>query len=156
MYRRRYLVYRHPASLNPIIASSSILLTVKGENSIIYDPFTGSATILIEAKKISRTFRCIGSDICREFVKGALRNARYAGVDIDLFISDFSKNPLLHCDYVITDPPRGKRVKVRDNIEKLYKKFFSSMYNIASKIVLITPYLKLTELTCKGYSIEKF
>jgi putative N6-adenine-specific DNA methylase len=51
---REYRVYNHPSSIRPTLAAS-LLLMAKPKGGILYDPFCGGGTILIEAAQMSKT-----------------------------------------------------------------------------------------------------
>jgi putative N6-adenine-specific DNA methylase len=69
---REYRVYNHPSSIRPTLAAS-LLLMAKPRGGVLYDPFCGGGTILIEASQMSRA---------RPTHKG--REYRYRGfVDFD-------------------------------------------------------------------------
>ena len=54
LHRRGYRLYNHPAPLNPVIASSLIMLSGWNIRKTLLDPMCGSATIPIEAAMMSR------------------------------------------------------------------------------------------------------
>jgi len=144
LHQRPYYIYKHPAPLNPLVASAALILAEIEPKSIIYDPFVGSGTTVIEAARILKNVHCIGSDISPKYVLYALRNSRKADVEIDLFAADFEKTPLNNCDYIIADPPRGVRIKsinIKEILEKLIK---LSEKIVLRKLILITPYISIT------------
>jgi 23S rRNA G2445 N2-methylase RlmL len=51
---REYRVYNHPSSIRPTLAAS-LLLMAKPRGGVLYDPFCGGGTILIEAAQMSRS-----------------------------------------------------------------------------------------------------
>ncbi len=53
LHRRGYRVAKHPASLNPVIASAMVSLS-EWKGGIFADPFCGSGTVLIEAYHLKR------------------------------------------------------------------------------------------------------
>jgi 23S rRNA G2445 N2-methylase RlmL len=50
---REYRIYNHPSSIRPTLAAS-MLLMAKPTGGILYDPFCGGGTILIEASQMSK------------------------------------------------------------------------------------------------------
>ncbi|HDI75228.1 MAG TPA: hypothetical protein ENF55_04650 [Thermoprotei archaeon] len=155
IFRRSYYVWKHLASLNPALASSAVLLAGVEANSNIYDPFSGSGTIPIEAHFLTKGVECIGSDINVECVRGALVNAAEAGVKVVFFTADFRKTPIRSCDYLITDPPRGKRLRV-SNLRKLFEDIFRiSEQIVRRRLVLITPYVRLATGVTSSFKLTK-
>lgn len=51
---REYRVYNHPSGIRPTLAAS-LLLMAKPRGGILYDPFCGGGTILIEAAQMSKS-----------------------------------------------------------------------------------------------------
>ena len=51
---REYRVYNHPSSIRPTLAAS-LLLMAKPKGGVLYDPFCGGGTILIEAAQMSKS-----------------------------------------------------------------------------------------------------
>jgi len=146
LHNRSYTAYRHRAMLNPIIASSMVLMTGVSRSSWICDPFAGAGTIPIEACLLGFE-KAWASDISLESVKGSALNAERAGVDgrVDVLLADFKALPRgREVGAVVTDPPRGLRTYAREDILKLYYRLFRVLEKTDFvTAVLVTPYLNL-------------
>ena len=158
LYQRDYTTFKHPAMLNPLIASAlAIILNIKRED-IVVDPFVGSGTILIEATLLHNC-EGFGFDINYDYVKGAYTNSIRANVDskVSFFTGDISRIRYSR-DYevIITDPPRGIRIKV-DSIKRIYVNLYEFIKKSISKggrIGLATPYEDIAVKLAKDFKIE--
>lgn len=62
---------KHPAAF-PIGLPTFFIKLLTEENDIVYDPFAGSGTTLVAAKKLQRNF--IGTELMPEYVELAEQN----------------------------------------------------------------------------------
>jgi len=133
LHKRNYTKIRHPAMINPLVAAAMGLLSNINRKDLIIDPYCGVGTIPIE---ICLTCKCEahGSDINKEYVRGALINAKEANVEnkTNFFISSIINLSARNSSYsaVITDPPRGIRLKI-NSLKAIYKQ----LINTAEKIL---------------------
>lgn len=96
----------HSSSMMPKLARCLVNLSEVEINKTIVDPFCGSGGFLIEASFF--TENCIGIDIDRKMVKGALKNLKHFSVyNADLIQADAEKIPLRKIEYIATDMPYG-------------------------------------------------
>ena len=146
---RPYRAYRHPASINPILAYTMNMLLNLPERSklLICDPTCGSATIPIEGtfKYRKATYLCI--DINFNYVRGAKENIVKANKQnfIDLlcadstYIKNFVKGKVF--DAVVFNPPYGVRLEPLEDIYTFYKNLLQALVDVVKDdgyIVLIT------------------
>lgn len=112
--RRRWLDRRprarpffHPVALHPRLARLMVNLAGPLGNAVLLDPFCGTGSILIEAAILG--LRALGSDLSLRMCKGALLNARHAGLtDIDIIQADARNMPLREVGAIVTDLPYGR------------------------------------------------
>jgi len=76
-------------------------------NMLVFDPFCGTGTSLIEATYIG--CRAIGVDAQRRMILGTRKNLRFFNIEAEgLVLADSRKPPLFKVDCVVTDPPYGR------------------------------------------------
>lgn len=97
----------HPSAMPPKLARCMVNLAQPRKGDLVFDPFCGTASILIEAGLIG--CKVIGLDAQRRMIKGSLRNLSYFGVKPEgMIVGDARHVPLSKIDYVVTDPPYGR------------------------------------------------
>jgi len=184
LHRRGYRVYKHPAPLNPSIASALVILSGWRCDEILVDPMCGSGTILIESammcRNIPHKFRefqferiwdvsvdvvennvdlyLIGIEKFLKHLRGARLNSEVAGVldTIEYVRGDATMLCLKDVDVIVTNPPYGLRVARKGLIENLYRGFLKSA-EVADRIVVITAEYRLfREIALNlGYEVEE-
>jgi tRNA (guanine10-N2)-dimethyltransferase len=74
---------------------------------LVFDPFCGTGSMLIEAALIG--CRVVGLDVQKRMVKGTLKNMTYFNIKPEsLIVADARTTPIEKVDCVVTDPPYGK------------------------------------------------
>ena len=127
-------VYAPPAALKTTVAYGMLrLLGVEGER--LLDAFTGSGTIAIEAAQ-AFGLEVWGLDKNPKAVAGARENAAAAGVAGRVrFLFGDARRLLEHFapgsfDYVVANPPYGKRLGRSENLFWLYHDFLRSAHAV--------------------------
>ncbi len=120
LYRRWYTVYKSRASLNPILAATMSIIA--GRYDVVLDPFAGSLTIPIEYVRFWKNTHVKCVDIEYEVLKKSILNLKVLDIldKVDILCGDYFKIRFRDIECIITDPPRGLRL--RSSIE-LYLKF---------------------------------
>lgn len=175
---------RKKGMLPPKIARTMVNLATNGKGEgILYDPFCGTATVLMEAMEMGMDV--IGSDLDTDAIVGAKMNLSWFKDNQDLkanysvFQSDvanvdktrFSKK----VDYIVTEPflgrpkPSAKHLPgMFKGLEKLYIGAFKQWKNIlhdGSKIVIVFPRVEMgkkvfdlsnliDKLSSQGYTLS--
>lgn len=142
---RPYRVFNHPAAINPILANAMIRILNPRPGARICDITCGSGTIVIEGSLARHDTAFLCADIDYGYVRGALLNARAAGVDplID-FVTMDSRKPAIRdkaCDYAAFNPPFGIRMEPIEGVAPLYDALFRSLRDLlreGSSFVVIT------------------
>ncbi len=138
---REYRVRGHPASLNPVIAFSMIMMASPDEGDTLCDLTCGGGTIPAEAAHFWRRIRSVCIDVNPDYCDSAGSNLAAAGGDFDLAVGD-STTPMLRplsCDHVVFNPPYGIRMKTEKPIRAFYKELMANALRAARKsIVVIT------------------
>ena len=110
------------------------------ENAQIIDPFCGVGTMLIERDIRVPAREKYGTDIFGEAIDGARENAALAGEQINFIHRDFFdfKHDYLFDEIVTNMPVRGKMT--REQLDRLYEKFFRKALTILEKEAVIVMY----------------
>ncbi len=123
----------HPGTLEPRLARVLVNLSRIKENELFLDPFSGSASILIEARLIGANI--IGSDIQEKMVQGAFVNLKQFNLSGNLICADARQLPFKDDIYAIaTDPPYGRSSTTKGiELNKLIQSFLGSATNVLQK-----------------------
>ncbi len=94
----------HPSSLKPKLARCMVNLSRVSAGKLLYDPFCGTGTILIEASLMG--FEAVGGDLQRRMAKGAKINLKHYNAELaDVLVADALSPPLREIGAIATDPP---------------------------------------------------
>ena len=127
-HRFAYRKHAIAASMHPSLAA------------LIIDPFCGVGTMLIERDIRVPAREKYGTDIFGEAIDGARENAALAGEQINFIHRDFFdfKHDYLFDEIVTNMPVRGKMT--REQLDRLYEKFFRKALTILEKEAVIVMY----------------
>jgi tRNA (guanine10-N2)-dimethyltransferase len=99
--------FSHPAAFPPKLARCMVNLTKPKADEIVFDPFCGAGSMLIEAGLIG--CQVVGIDIDPKMVKGSSVNLRHFGVaPLGLIVGDACSLGLREVAHIVTDPPYGR------------------------------------------------
>ncbi len=124
----------YPGVLRPRIARALVNLAQAKEGDIVFDPFCGTAGILVEAGMLNSYV--IGLEVRQKIAIGASMNLRHFNANHDLIMGDATRVPLEdECvDAIITDPPYGRSARIEaSSIHHLYSESFKEMYRVLKK-----------------------
>jgi len=144
--------YKKPARdarvgmLPPKLAQILINLAAAGDLSkIIYDPFCGTGTVLVEAALMGH--EVVGSDIDARICDFARKNLNAFNISANIFTHDAVRKASCKFDVVVTEgtlgPPRREipslaaRRRIFAEIAEIYEKFFSWVF--IHKVVITLP-----------------
>lgn len=97
----------HPSAMQPKLARCMVNLAKPKAGDMVFDPFCGTGSILIEAALMG--CRVLGLDVQRRMVKGSLRNFAHFGIKPEgLVMADARKPPIKAVDCIVADPPYGR------------------------------------------------
>ena len=97
----------HPSAMPPKLARCMVNLAKPKAGSLVFDPFCGTGSILIEAALMG--CRVLGMDIQRRMAKGSLKNFKHFGIEPEgLIVADARNPPVKTVDCVVADPPYGR------------------------------------------------
>ncbi|MEM3617226.1 MAG: TRM11 family methyltransferase [Candidatus Bathyarchaeia archaeon] len=97
----------HPSAMPPKLARCMVNLAKPKADDLVFDPFCGTGSILIEAALIG--CRVLGVDIQKRMVRGSRKNFAYFGIEPEgLMVADAKSLPVKTVDAVVADPPYGR------------------------------------------------
>ncbi|MCS7115312.1 MAG: TRM11 family methyltransferase [Nitrososphaerota archaeon] len=97
----------HPSAMPPKLARCMVNLARPKAGNLVFDPFCGTGSIIIEAALIG--CRVLGMDVQRRMAAGALKNFAFFGLKPEgLLVADARKPPVTAVDCVVADPPYGR------------------------------------------------
>ncbi|RLI26205.1 MAG: hypothetical protein DRO52_02880 [Candidatus Hecatellales archaeon] len=125
--------FSHPSTLQPKFARCMVNLARARRGEILYDPFCGTGTILVEAGLIG--VKPVGGDLQARMVKGARLNLKHYGVeDYDLMVADALLPPVRGIKAVATDPPYGRSASTAGrSLSQLLEGFLAASAEILSR-----------------------
>lgn len=157
-YRRATL----PASSHPTTAAALARIAGVAANDVVWDPFVGAGTELVERALLGPYAALHGSDIDGRALDAALENLRAAGVTrFQLSEGDARTwGPPKRPSLVLTNPPFGRRNLSRDAIRPLLG---AVLRNVASRLaeggrlVWVSPVPRATVDMAReaGFSLER-
>lgn len=123
-----------PAASHPTLAAALARLCAARPGDVVWDPFVGSGSELIEVAlrehdeadcgttpPRAAPVRLVGSDLCAAALATAAQNAAAAGVQISLTAGDALGPPPPGLTRIITNPPMGRRVRRGEATELLQR-----------------------------------
>ena len=97
----------HPSAMPAKLARCMVNLGKPKAGELVFDPFCGTGSMLIEAALIG--CRVLGLDVQRRMVRGSLRNLAYFKIEPEgVVLADSRNPPITKIDCVVTDPPYGR------------------------------------------------
>jgi predicted RNA methylase len=118
-YRKEFV----PAASHPTLAAALARLAGAEPTDVVWDPYTGSGTELIERSRLGPAARLVGTDLDAKALAAARANLEAAGVSaVELFQRDCLAVKGLKPSLILTNPPMGRRVQ-RGNLVPLHDAF---------------------------------
>ena len=115
-----------PAASHPSLAAALARLCAARPGDVVWDPFVGSASELVEVALLARRPgalpHLVGSDLSAAALATAAANAAAAGVTLRLQLGDALGPPPPGLTRIITNPPMGRRVR-RGEVTELLARF---------------------------------
>jgi 23S rRNA G2445 N2-methylase RlmL len=122
--RFTYRVAHVPASSHPTLAAALARVAGVRADDVVWDPFVGAATELVERARLGPFRALYGSDADESALARARQNLAAAAVAAELQVCDArSFRPSLAPTLILTNPPMGRRVLDRHRIGELYRNF---------------------------------
>ena len=97
----------HPSAMAAKLARCMVNLAKPKTGELLFDPFCGTGSMLIEAALIG--CHVLGLDIQRRMVRGSLKNLAYFHINPEgVIVADARNTPITKIECVVTDPPYGR------------------------------------------------
>jgi tRNA (guanine10-N2)-dimethyltransferase len=136
----------HPSSMNPILQRTLVNLAAIKEGQWLLDPFCGTGGSLLEGSRLG--FKCVGIEIDRRIIWGAIRNLK-SDIETKKF-TNLIFGDALHLGFkfgsvsaVVTDPPYGTAASTQGyDLSDLLLQFFQEVKLILrpqSRLVISVP-----------------
>ncbi len=105
--RPRKKPFFHPSAMPAKLSRCMVNLAKTKAGELVFDPFCGTGSILIEASLIG--CRVLGLDVQRRMIRGSLRNFTYFNIKPEgVVVADARNPPITRVDCVVADPPYGR------------------------------------------------
>jgi 23S rRNA G2445 N2-methylase RlmL len=133
LHRRRYRMHSVRGSLHPPLAYAACMLAGPKPGSGVLDPFCGSGTMLLEARRVQPDSFLIGSDVEISAVRTARANA---GIQYPAgwFVGDAGRMALAAetVDTVLTNPPWRRQVERQGALAPGLENFWSELARVTT------------------------
>jgi tRNA (guanine6-N2)-methyltransferase len=168
MRHRAYKMAHLAASLRPSVAAAMAILSEPNPDDVFLDPMCGAGTILAERALAGEYQLMTGGDISFEHARAARENLTAVSKPALVCCWDAQKLPIgsESIDKVVTNPPFGKQIGSRRDIEKLYPRFIAELGRVlkpGGRAVILSSAYELLKETIRqheklqilgGYSIS--
>jgi 23S rRNA G2445 N2-methylase RlmL len=122
-----YRVAHVPASSHPTLAAALVRVAGGRPDDVVWDPFVGAGTELVERARLGPVRALYGSDADEDALARARDNLAAAQVTAELCRGDARTfRPPLPPTAIITNPPMGRRVLDRHQTTPLYRDFLAN------------------------------
>lgn len=98
-----------PAASHPTVAAALARLVGARDDDVVWDPFVGSASELVERARLGPCRALFGSDLEPRALASAQKNLDAAGVRATLLVGDATTLRPPGVNVVVTNPPMGRR-----------------------------------------------
>jgi len=140
--RPRKKPFFHPSAMPAKLGRCMINLAKPKKDELVFDPFSGTGGMLIEAAFIG--CRILGLDIRRRMVRGTLKNLAHFKIKPEgIILADARKPPISEMDCMVCDPPYGRSsTTVKSTTEEIVTKVLPAVYPLlktGKRICIATP-----------------
>jgi 23S rRNA G2445 N2-methylase RlmL len=129
-----YRVRDVPAASHPTLAAALVRASRISDADVVWDPFVGSGTELVERARAGAYRTLIGSDLDLDAIGVARGNAAAAGVAGVIFqIADATLHAPCGVTRIVTNPPMGRRVARDGSLVDLIDRFTDNAARVLSR-----------------------
>ncbi|MBM4358550.1 MAG: methyltransferase [Deltaproteobacteria bacterium] len=118
--------YRHallPAGSHPTVAAALARASRVTDDDVVWDPFVGSATELIECARLAPLAKLHGCDLDEGALDAARQNLAAAGVSAALTRMDARAfRPPTRPSLIVSNPPMGRRIADLESLVPVFEK----------------------------------
>lgn len=140
--RFSYRVADVPAASHPTLAAAIARVAGAHDDDVVWDPFVGSGTELVERAKLGPFVRAFGTDTDERALAAARQNLKAAGVSAGIISGDALSHRAEGVSLVITNPPMGRRVHRGADLHALLDGFLDHAASVlvpGGRIAWISP-----------------
>ncbi len=154
-WRKRHV----PASSHPTLAAALARVAGVREDDVVWDPFVGAGTELVERARLGAAARLMGSDMDTEALALARENLASAGIEgVELELADARDHvPTAAPTLILTNPPMGRRVLNKSLTGALYEAFLAHAARVLApggRLVWISPRAESTARTAEELGLR--
>ncbi len=132
--RFAYREHDVPASSHPPLAAALARVAGVRAEDVVWDPFVGAGTELVERAKLGPYAKLFGSDRDAPAIAAARANVKKAGLDgIALRVTDVFAEPPPGVTVILTNPPMGRRVTGALDLSTLLDRFILHAAKVLAK-----------------------
>lgn len=147
-----------PAGSHPTLAAALARAAKVVPDDVIWDPFVGSATELIECARLAPSATLLGCDLDEDALEAARTNLAAAGVSASLTRMDArayrpSKPPSL----IVSNPPMGRRIADLESLRPVFEKVVARAAEwlpAGGRLVWLSPLPRETERCAQLAGLE--
>ena len=149
-----------PAASHPTLAAALVRVSGLRVDDVVWDPFVGSGSELVERARRGRYARAFGTDLDERAIAVARENLRAAGVEgvtlarMDARAFEPPERPTL----ILTNPPMGRRLSSFEEVEKLYLEVLATAARVLAddgRLVWISPVADKTLAMARGLGLRE-
>jgi tRNA (guanine10-N2)-dimethyltransferase len=138
----------YPGVLMPRVARALVNISRVKADEVLFDPFCGTAGILVEGAMIGA--HVIGIEVRSMIASGAQMNLHLFGGHYNIITGDACMVPLKNecVDAIVTDPPYGRSAAIRaESLNHLYADSFREMYRLLrkGKLAVVVSEMEITK-----------
>lgn len=156
--RFRWRVADIPAASHPTIAAALARMSQPRADDIIWDPFCGSGSELVERALLGPYRAMVGTDLDPRALAAARANLDAARVRADLVLADATLHAPGPLTLIITNPPLGRRLR-GDPLELMTAFVRNAAHHLVARgrLVWVTPHPARTERPARaaGLGLEE-
>lgn len=154
-----YIDERVLAASHPTVAAALAQFAGVRADDVVWDPFAGGATELIERARLGPYKRLIGSDNDENAIDIARATVARANVQhIELFAADARTAPLsAPPTLILTNPPLGRRVVRNESLGPMLESFLAHAARVlvpGGRFVWLSPQPERTEELMLSFGLE--
>jgi predicted RNA methylase len=153
-----YRVRDVPAASNPTLAAALVRIAGVRADDVVWDPFVGSGTELVERALAGPYAELHGSDGDPRALDAARANFDAAGLrSVNLQVADATSFAPAGVTLIITNPPMGRRVARADSLPALFDRFIDHAARVLARhgrLVWISPRASQTAARAKALGLS--
>jgi tRNA (guanine10-N2)-dimethyltransferase len=135
--RPKHKPFFHPSAMTAKLARCMVNLAKPKSGELVFDPFCGTGSMLIEAALIG--CQVLGLDIQKRMARGTRRNLAYFNIKPEgIIVADAKNPPVAKVDCVVTDPPYGiSATTLKRTTRQIVEEVLMAVYDMLNKGKLV-------------------